>query len=343
MKIKPLEIVKAVATIVFFLSLLYLFLFTERFAPLRELVLPTPTVVYESLPRFDENEEPYYQPITPSPYTEINTFRDIVAWNNYPDENSLLLSGNTLLIAGYIEDENKSYEGRTSVDLVTGDINTGQVYWQARVGGNILATDGKYVFAETITDGFDPVGITAYDLASGEITWQTTFEWWYALGVEFMVVRSPVLLVNTFNKGNSASYKLDLETGDLIETNHDRLHSKELVLDGLVFSKEDYDRVGPIVTIQDNDGSFVWRYNQSVVSNIAIGGPVTYFVTQDAELVAVDTMTGDVLGSLSFTPAFPEDFDFWNNHIIVAANGDTVAVYFRDKRQLSLFHFENGL
>jgi hypothetical protein len=36
---------------------------------------------------------------------------------------------------------------------------------------------------------------------------------------------------------------------------------------------------------------------------------------------------------------FPYNFHFENDHIIVAADGNLVAVYFRDKRQLSVFRF----
>jgi hypothetical protein len=146
-----------------------------------------------------------------------------------------------------------------------------------------------------------------------------------------------------YNKGFSAQYILDPKTGIIKERLHTLFVDRNPIYNNLVFRKDTEDRVGSVIATQESEGLLVWRYEQLVVSNIAVGGSVTYFVTKNAELIAVDTMTGDVLGSLSFTPAFPEDFDFWNNHIIVAANGDTVAVYFRDKRQLSLFHFENGL
>jgi len=70
----------------------------------------------------------------------------------------------------------------------------------------------------------------------------------------------------------------------------------------------------------------------TTVKVAAVNGPITYYVTQDAHLLAVDTQTGELLGQMQFTPVFPADFDFSNNVIIVAAANDVVAVYFPDQQ-----------
>ncbi len=97
---------------------------------------------------------------------------------------------------------------------------------------------------------------------------------------------------------------------------------------------------GTVVAVREADSAVVWRYEQTVVSNVAVNGPITYFVTQDAQLVVVNTQTGELLGQMQFTPVFPADFDFSNNVIIVAAADDLVAVYFPDQQQLSIFRFD---
>jgi hypothetical protein len=323
------------------LALLFLVLsvlFAEPFESFREKFRATPTVLYQELPAYEESESLFYMPVESPLFTEVNRFKNIHTGSAYEYDIPILLAGNTLLVAARIQ------EGLTDLitplDLFSVDIATGQVHWQTTVGGTALAIDdGERVFAETIPEAFMPIGITAYKINSGEIAWQTTFEIRYAIRVASMAARPPDLIVNTFHRPHTVYYILDPETGDVKERRDSYPFIEKPAYDDLVSSKEGYNRVAPIVAIREDDGSIVWRYDQPVVSNIAVGGPVTYFVTRNTQLVAVDTRTGNVLGVLSFTPAFPESMHFGNDHIITAADGDLVVVYFRDRRQLSIFRF----
>lgn len=331
--------IRYLAGLILLLFVLFV-LFAEPLAPFREQFRPKPTVGYESLPIYSENDNiPFYQPITPSPFTEINVFKDIVAWNNYLYDIPIFLSDNTILIAGYIEDEKSNYQGRTSVDLFSVDVRTGQVYWQATVGSNQLATDHDYVFAETIQEAFFPRGITAYDLRSGDVVWKTTLALKHTVVGYLAMVQSDLIVV-TYKL--NAQYVLNPKNGAIKETYQTLWVERNPTYNNLVFSKEMGYKVGRVLVTQESDDSIVWTYDQPVVSNIAVSETVTYFVTKATQLIAVDTRTGDVLGVVKFTPTFPDNFDFANNHIIVAADGNNVAVYFRDKQQLSLFRFENG-
>ncbi len=62
---------------------------------------------------------------------------------------------------------------------------------------------------------------------------------------------------------------------------------------------------------------------------------------------------GEILGSLQFSPAFDPNFDFFNPNYektfdylneapTVAAGNNYVAIYFEDKKQLSVFRFTEG-
>jgi hypothetical protein len=324
-------------------SLLFLFLsvlFAEPFEPFREKFQATPTVLYQELPGYEESNSLFYMPVESPLFTEINRFKNIHTGSAYEYDIPILLAGNNLLVTARIQEEFSDL--RRPLDLFSVNIETGHVYWQTTVDSISIATDGKRVFAETMRetgDIFAPGSLTAYDVTSGEILWQTTFELQYAARVQSLALKPPDLVVNTSRRPHFFYYILDPETGEIKERRDRYPFFEEPTYNGLVFSKEGYGRVSPIVAKRESDGSVVWRYEQPVVSNIAVGGPVTYFVTRDAQLIAVDTQTGNVLGSLNFTPGFPEDIHFENDHIIVAADGDLVAVYFRDRRQLSIFRF----
>ena len=83
----------------------------------------------------------------------------------------------------------------------------------------------------------------------------------------------------------------------------------------------------------------VWKFEQNVVSNIALDSSNAYFVTENAQLIAVNSQTGEVLGVADFTPKFDKDFDFVNTSIFVTAYNKVVAVYFENTNQLTIMQF----
>ena len=122
----------------------------------------------------------------------------------------------------------------------------------------------------------------------------------------------------------------------------DRELADPVVVDDIILIRRKYPSYSPITAIDKQDGSVVWELDNTVVSNLAVDGPVTYFVTKNAELLAVETLTGKRIGSAKFTPDFGETFDFANNAVLVAADNNTIAVYFEDKRQLSIFRLKTS-
>jgi outer membrane protein assembly factor BamB len=112
-----------------------------------------------------------------------------------------------------------------------------------------------------------------------------------------------------------------------------------LVAGDLILVKDGYHYSSPVKAIDKNSGVIVWKFDRDVISNIAIGGAVTYVLTVNAEIFALDTLTGRILGSLKFTPDFPDNFDFATANIYMAADENIVAVYFEYIGQLTIFRF----
>jgi outer membrane protein assembly factor BamB len=335
-------IVAVVIVIFFFFVFIFVRSVTNFTQRMQESFFADPTpVIYENLPIYDVDEKPFYQPVELSSFAEISVFKNITAWSDY-NRVPILIANNTIFVAGYLQDPKDPW-GRINIDLISADVNTGKVNWQALAGSAFLVKDSKHIYAET-NERFGPAGVVAYDMNTGDVVWETQFDYEYAVGIGHLILTEGDLTAETYNRGKYASYVLDKETGEIKEAQKDTPRyatDEKLTYNDVVLDRQGYGIPDSITACKKSDGSLVWQYSEPVVSNIAIGGPVTYFLTKNVKLVAVDTETGAVLGTLSFAPRFPRDFDFINTSLFVAADGDIVAVYFEDSKQLSIFAFTN--
>ncbi len=301
---------------------------------------PTP-IIYEYLPVYSVDENPFYQPVELSSFRPVSVFKGISTWSYY-NQIPMLIVGETIFITGHMQEPDNAWGSGINVDLVSADINTGEVNWQALAGSAFLLKDSQHIYAEAINN-FGPAGVVAYDLNSGDLAWETRFDYEYAAGVGHMALTESDLMAETYHHGKNAFYLVDKETGEIKEAHKDTTRyavDEALTYDDLILEKRGYGVPDSITARKKGDDSPVWRFDdEPVVSNIAIGGPVTYFLTKAVKLMALDTETGEVLGTLSFAPRFPHDFDFVNMSLIVAADKDVVAVYFEDSKQLSVFRF----
>lgn len=90
-----------------------------------------------------------------------------------------------------------------------------------------------------------------------------------------------------------------------------------------------------VLALDRSTGAVVWTYERGVVSNVAINGRLTAFLSTTGQLLLIDTATGQDIAVLSFlhnTTNIPPDSKFF-----VAAQEDLLAVYFGDSHQLFLF------
>ncbi len=94
---------------------------------------------------------------------------------------------------------------------------------------------------------------------------------------------------------------------------------------------------GSVAALNGETGDLIWETEKNVVSNVAVDGTAAFFVTSQAELVALDAETGQKVGSVQFSNGetqLGEDRGYF-----VAASGGNVFVYLGDGRQLFAFHF----
>ncbi len=339
-------------------------------------VFKEPTApVYTNLPIYSQGELPFYQASESTAFTPINTFKDVFLWSNDKDL-PIVIIGDKAFLAGYI---NKAGERRINVDLVSANIATGQVNWQAEAGSNSIATDGGRVYAQAPEQSGDAVSIIAYNIHTGDTIWQTMIEYQYAIGVDYLAITKPNLSVKTYHRNNGAFYVILPATGKIqtsinkpdpvfmidqgctyewygnavVVTGQnewttrtgpgdylERGDTMPIVWGDLILVRPIDGTASPILALNKKDGSIVWQSQQPVVSNIAVDGNVTFVLTSVAQLVALNTQTGEIVATLDFAPRFGQEYDFANNSLIVAANKGTVGVYFRDKSQLSFFRFD---
>jgi outer membrane protein assembly factor BamB len=302
--------------------------------------IPTP-VQHENLSIYPADQKAFYQPVETSSFTPINTFKEIYTWSNY-NQVPLLVNDDDIFIAGYLEELDNSWGSGINVAVISADINTGKVNWQAVAGSALLLKDSQRIYAEA-PNAFGAAGITAYDINTGNLVWETHFDYAYAVGIGHLTLTETDLVAETYYQGDNAIYTVDVETGEIkdVVKNTPRYADDEVVIyNGMRFEKQGYGVPDKVTATRIDDGSIIWEYDdEPVISNIAVGGAITYFLTEKNRLIALDTNTGEVIEFLAFAPRFSHDFDFVNMSIIVAADGDVVAVYYEDSQQLSVFRF----
>jgi hypothetical protein len=333
--------------------------------------------VYEFLPIYDETYTKQIHRIDEnSQFAELNIFTDISAGSSY-QEIPLALNENMVLIAGAIgTPEGRVNPDLINASISTGKINwqtligtsaiaidTSNVYAQLPnqpFGGaaGVVAFDmesgsklWETVFNWRYAIGIDYLAITNNLLSVG--TYNHGDEAFYSLepasGKVKTVVknRNDLFMIDDGTNYGWISRQLTAEGKSnwqtLFSSNKYSAQSFELaapvVFNNLILVKNGTWNLGSVSAVRKTDGLKVWQYDQIIASNITVGGTITYFVTDTAKLIALGTQTGEVLGSVNFSPAFADDFDFSNNSIYVAAYNNFVTVYFEDTQQLSIIKF----
>ena len=327
----------------------------------------------------DESNSQFYQAVESPTFVKINTFYNISAWGNYKAvplaivDETVLIAGNISaehtseinlnvinanVVTGevnwqavsgsgfvatnsnqvYVETENQPFGGATGI--VSYDVNSGEKIWETTfdwesaigIGNLTLANNG--INTKTYHRAKDAFYVLDKD--TGEITTFVDIVD-YNGGFTFVIENGTTYkwFGRTLQASGQINWKTELDSAAF----YDRDLAAPIIIDDLIIVKNGYRFFSPITAVRKNDGEIIWQFEQNVVSNVAVGGNTTYFLTEHAELVAIDTQTGKILNSLNFTPNFSENFDFVNTSIYVAADGDIVAIYFEDTRQLSIFRF----
>jgi len=164
---------------------------------------PTP-ITYEHLPIYGADEKPFYQPLESSSFIPVTVFKGISTWRDY-NEIPILIVDDSIFVTGHIQEPKDSW-GDINVDLVSADINTGKVRWQALAGSASLWRDSKYIYAVAAND-YGPTGVVAYTVNTGNIDWKTRFQAGYAAGIDHINLTETELTAYTYEHGKYASYR----------------------------------------------------------------------------------------------------------------------------------------
>ncbi len=297
-------------------------------------------ILYDYLPTYADDEKPYFHPADLGEFTEIIHFKEVSTWL-YGNEVPILIADDALFLAGEIQPDDSW--GNINVDLFRVNMETGKVDWQAQAGSARMFTDGRSLFTEAVNN-FGAAGLVAFDIKTGEQLWETRFDYEYAVGIYNAILNESSITVETYNRGNSAVFIVDKESGRIISQEGNTVRTgRDLSIpyNDLVLEK-DGTYPGNITAYREDNHSIMWQSEETAVGNFAVAGPVTYFLTDAVQLLAVDTNTGTEIGKLILAPRFSPDFDFVNSSIIVAADENIVALYFEETQQLSIYKFNQA-
>ncbi|MCC6606997.1 MAG: PQQ-binding-like beta-propeller repeat protein [Anaerolineae bacterium] len=255
------------------------------------------------------------------------------------------------------------------------NVTTGQLNWQICASG-VMAVGADFVFVSY--DEIRGAYVIAYDRNSGAEVWQAKVDFWrgvtildvtpFGLLVQTANRNSErYYLLNMETGEQETSFKTEadrqsfwIENGSTVyrvpsyneviaqggaewQTRVDydsSVYSEptELILDDVVVAYKRGYPVTQIAALDKSSGGVLWQASLDIQSNIGIANDVVFFVTGHSELTAVNLQTGQFLGSVIFTPGAYEVAGR-NTDILVAADGDLVAVYFSGSSQLFVFRF----
>lgn len=97
--------------------------------------------------------------------------------------------------------------------------------------------------------------------------------------------------------------------------------------------------IGNVFGLDSVSGDILWESDDVVYSNVIADRGIVYFLTEQAELKAVDAQTGQIIASVQFVPDAAQEHLTQSYLYSVAASNGIVVVYLGDSRQLFAFRF----
>jgi outer membrane protein assembly factor BamB len=146
----------------------------------------------------------------------------------------------------------------------------------------------------------------------------------------------PLLLMASDIKTGNVKWQVQFDGG---------FDTLPIFVDGFIFVTT---HNGQLYAIDYLTGNTLWQtakpdtleHSERVVSNVAVSNDIVYFLTQNAQLRALDIQTGQLLGAQDFVPSlFDLNTNITNYKFDVAAANEVVTVYFGDSWQLLTFRF----
>jgi hypothetical protein len=205
-------------------------------------------------------------------------------------------------------------------------VTTGDIQWESSLEGliNAAVNNSSYIFVvfyQRPPPGCRPipkcdsVRVTAYDITSGQMKWSEVFQ---GIGGVSQIDADESLVHVRGGGGHGAyvaAFSIEASTGQRVASQTRRPESQPL-----------HQELSKLV-------------GKDVVGNIVVNEGIIYFSTDDTTLWALSEETKEVLGKVSFAiddPSFPARGDAFH----IAAQGQTVLLYFKDSQQLFAFRWE---
>ncbi len=158
--------------------------------------------------------------------------------------------------------------------------------------------------------------VTVYEADSGEEVWTNRCEG--LLNVELVeTTDSSILIHGSANRSNHRSTCIiDKTSGELVQNTYPHY-------------------IGQVPNQYIDPQSVLKNPDFTPISNVFEQDGVFYFVTDQGQLLALHKESGNIIGSVEFTP---NDLFVPPGTITVLGEGDTIVVYFEDSRQIFTFH-----
>ncbi|MCP5099323.1 MAG: PQQ-binding-like beta-propeller repeat protein [Chloroflexi bacterium] len=251
-----------------------------------------------------------------------------------------------------------SYKGRFNrIDLLTGQLES-QIIPDQSISGftnnqqTIFIAQDTYripVYSGQTLKEPGAIFIKAFDIGTGNVEWTSVYEG-FAL-ISYMNANENQVRISGHN-GHGADRDqtvLDALTGEVLEGDINDtfqsggnlpsyFHIADLGDDMFVLSHS------PVIAYDLKTDSIVWQTDIiESVSNFFVSNGVIYFLDNDAIFRAIDEQTGANLGYVQFEPTNPSKAEHFANYGVtnytVVADGNSVALYFSETKQLFFFHF----
>lgn len=238
------------------------------------------------------------------------------------------------------------------------NLQNGKLRWQTNIKSNqralAIVNDLQRVYIGYSKTPADSNGstrgsmtISAYDLTSGQLTWSRSYE---GISVISKMSLSNSTIVVSGGSGHGAfygRYLLNADTGKIISSTLSETPIKQ-GSDRIAFLQRERangdayvvrttkNRIYALDTVNN---IVMWQIDEAkLASNFSLSNGIVYFLTQDAELLALDAKSGEPIGNVVFEPGYLSQTIPLNHH--VSTNNEVAAVYIADSRSLSVFRLQ---
>lgn len=229
---------------------------------------------------------------------------------------------------------------------------TGQVVETISVDkdAQAIASDEKFLYIGVGSDGKilsdDLKGaaqIIAYDILSGTQIWDQQIRG--AREILSITPQKTRIFVTTSYSVNEFHY-LDASSGYIISSNNESnlsfgsIYFPPILADGIYVGQWG-PRTSSVYGLDSATGNLLWETDAIAYGNVAVYNEFAYFLTSQAQLLALDVHTGQIIASVQLVPDNPQD-QLSQRYLVpfdVVVSNDIVVVYMGDSFQLFAFRF----